>query len=127
MLKIIKSVLGTRRFPLKILELSLSWRGKSLLEGHGRGRGRDLLKCLKPEWGEEIFDLRNFKENRKVILKEVIGQIMISLDVRLFLKLCPLYSIIVDYYYDLCAKIGIIIHQSQMNSRLITKIDLNFM
>ena len=107
MLKIIKSVLGTKQSPLKIPGLSLSWRGKGLPEGHGRGRGRDLLKCLKPEWGEEIFDLRNFKENRKATLKEVIGQIMISSDVRLFPKLCPLYCIIVDY--DLCAKIGIII------------------
>ena len=125
MLKIIKSMLGTKRFPLKIPKLSLSWRGKSLLEGHGRGRGRDLLKCLKPEWGEEISDLRNFKENRKATLKEVIGLIMIFLDVRLFTKLYPLYSIVVDY--DLCAKIVIIIHQSQMNSRLITRIGLNFM
>ena len=61
-------------------------------------------------WGS---DLRNFKENRKATLKEVIGQIMISSDVKLFPKLCPLYCIIVDY--DLCAKIGIIIHQSQID------------
>ena len=95
--------------------------------------------CLKAMVEEEVViflwwlfyfpwssDLRNFKENRKATLKEVIGQIMISSDVRLFPKLCPLYSIIVDY--DLCAKIGIIILKSEMNSRLIiTKIGLNFM
>ena len=43
MLKIIKSVLGTKRFPLKIPGLSLSCRGKGLPEGHGGGRGRDLF------------------------------------------------------------------------------------
>ena len=86
-------------------------------------------KMIPPQdsCGEEISDLKNFKEKRKATLKEVIDQIMISSDVKLFPKLCPLYSIVVDYDYDLCAKIGIIIHQSQMNSRLITRIGLNFM
>ena len=82
---------------------------------------------LQDSCDENFFNLRNFKEKRKATLKEVIGQIMISSDVKLFPKLCPLYSIIVDYDYDLCAKIEIIIHQSQMNSRLITRIGLNFM
>ena len=113
MLKIIKSVLGTKRFPLKLkamveeeVVIFLGW-----------------LSCFP--WS---FDLRNFKENRKATLKEVIGQIMITSDVRLFPKLCPLYYIIVDYDYDLCATIGFIIYESQMNSRLIiTRIGLNFM
>ena len=65
---------------------------------------------------EEVVTRDLFRvASRKIVkatLKEVIGYIMISSDVRLFPKLCPLYSIIVDY--DLCVKIGIIIHQSQM-------------
>ena len=25
-------------------------------EGHGRGRSRDFFKCLKQEWGEDIYE-----------------------------------------------------------------------
>ena len=129
-----QSSIEQNKFPSrKLVPLIRFLEGKSfcsLLDCHVEDHQISVRnKTIPPQdsCGEEIFNLRNFKKNRKATLKEVIGQIMISSDVRLFPKLCLLYSIIVDYHYDLCAKIGIIIHQSQMNSRLITKIDLNFM
>ena len=127
-----QSSMEQNEFPSrKLVPLICSLEGKSFcslldcyVEDH-QISARNKMIPPQDSCGEEISDLKNFKEKRKATLKEVIGQIMISSDVRLFPKLCHLYCIIVDY--DLCAKIGIIILESQMNSGLIiTRIGLNF-